>query len=290
MKRVTSETTEKIEKSVKKVKEIVEIDMFKEYVGKLIFRCCVFLVVLAAYIFDPDYFDLILTKRIETEWLLSGVSAEGIEKILAQHNVLWIYIIWAILMASMVLQMIPQNKRITMGSKKGFASLYQKAENYDELQMYQYVQRNNLAAIKVLLVWLSFNAIFGVLYVLDIIENKELILLSVFYYVCDLICVVIWCPFQNYLIKNRCCVNCRIFNWGYFMMFTPMLFIRNFFTWSLFFTSIVLMLRWEITLLKHPEQFWEGSNDALKCENCKDKICKFKHPRFFNEDGSLKKL
>ena len=51
----------------------------------------------------------------------------------------------------------------------------------------------------------------------------------------------------------------------------------------MFFTSIVLMLRWEITLLKHPEQFWEGSNDALKCDNCKDKICKFKKPKYFKK-------
>ena len=32
----------------------IEIDMFQEYVGKLIFRCCVFLAVLLAYLFDPD--------------------------------------------------------------------------------------------------------------------------------------------------------------------------------------------------------------------------------------------
>ena len=41
----------------------IKIDMFQEYVSKLIFRCCVFLVVLLAYLFEPDYFDLILTKR-----------------------------------------------------------------------------------------------------------------------------------------------------------------------------------------------------------------------------------
>ena len=261
----------------------IKIDMFQEYVSKLIFRCCVFLVVLLAYLFEPDYFDLILTKKVEMQWLLSGLSSEQIRQMLGQYNILWVYVVWAILMVSMVSQMFPQNKRITMGSKKGFASHYRRAEHYSELELYRYVQKNNLAAIWVLLVWLSVNAVFGALYVMDIIETKELILLSVFYYVCDLICVVIWCPFQNYFIKNRCCVNCRIFNWGYFMMFTPMLFIRNFFTWSLFFTSIVLMLRWEITLLKHPEQFWEGSNDALKCENCKDKICKFKEPKYFKK-------
>ena len=235
---------------MKRVKEIIEIDMFKVYVGKLIFRCTVFGVALLAYLF--------------------------------KFGEIWIFrIVWGIMMISMILQMIPQNKRITMGSKKGFASHYVQSKDYSELEMYHYVQKNDLAAIRVLLLWLSFNAIFGILYLLKIIGVRELILLSVFYYMCDLICVVIWCPFQSFIIKNRCCVNCRIFNWGYFMMFTPMLFIRNFFSWSLLFTSILLMLRWEITLIKHPEQFWEGSNDALKCENCKDVMCKFKKPKNF---------
>ena len=184
----------------------------------------------------------------------------------------WIYAVWAIFMISMTMQLFPENKRITMGSKKGFAVHFTQEQDYDRLKMYEYVQKNNLAAMKVLLVWLSFNAVFGILYVAEIIGPRELLLLSTFYYMCDLICVVIWCPFQSFIIKNKCCVNCRIFNWGYFMMFTPMLFIRNFFTWSLFFTSLVLVIRWEITIIKHPERFWEGSNAVLKCKNCQDKI------------------
>jgi len=159
---------------------------------------------------------------------------------------------------------------------------YQPVEDYNELKLYKYVQKNNLSAMWVLIVWLCFNAIFGALYVFNIIEIKELVLLTTFYYVCDLICVVIWCPFQSFFMKNKCCVNCRIFNWGHFMMYTPMLFIRNFFTWSLFFTSLMVMLRWEITLLRHPEQFWEGSNKILKCANCKDKICKIKGAKFID--------
>ncbi|NLT47963.1 MAG: hypothetical protein GXX92_06055, partial [Clostridiales bacterium] len=94
----------------------------------------------------------------------------------------------------------------------------------------------------------------------------------------DLICVVIWCPFQSIIMKNRCCINCRIFNWGHFMMYTPLLFIKNFFTWSLFFTSIVVLIRWEITYAYHPYRFWEGSNINLRCENCQEKICKIKKP------------
>lgn len=60
------------------------------------------------------------------------------------------------------------------------------------------------------------------------------------------------------------------------MMFTPMLFIKNFFSWSLFFTSCIVLLHWEIIYAKYPERFWSGSNRKLECANCKDKICKYK--------------
>lgn len=260
--------------------------MFTIYVAKLIFRICVFLVVLWAYLFHADYFDLILTDKSIALFQLSGGTIEELRAYLSQFNNIGIIIVWGLLMMSMILHMLPTSKILTMGSKKEFADYYVPVPGYDELAMYHYVQKNNLSAIWILLVWLSFNAIFGALYVFDVIETKELILLSLFYYVCDLICVVIWCPFQQFFIKNKCCVNCRIFNWGHFMMFTPMLFIRNFFTWSLFFTSVVVMLRWEITLLKHPERFWEGSNQVLQCANCKDKICKVKKPQFLDKENS----
>jgi len=60
------------------------------------------------------------------------------------------------------------------------------------------------------------------------------------------------------------------------MMFTPMLFIKNFFSWSLFFTSLIVLIHWEIQYSKHPERFWEGSNSTLKCLNCKERTCQIK--------------
>ena len=83
--------------------------------------------------------------------------------------------------------------------------------------------------------------------------------------------------------KNKCCVNCRIYDWGHFMMFTPMLFIQNFFSWSLFFTSLVVLIHWEIVYAKYPERFWSGSNKTLQCQNCKDKtFCKRNEERANN--------
>ncbi|HQC82650.1 MAG TPA: hypothetical protein PLD22_04910 [Bacillota bacterium] len=184
-------------------------------------------------------------------------------------------------MAGMILQMFPQDKinRITMGSRKQFSRTYSPPEEgYDKEALYEYTLRNNIKSWIVLLVWIALNSIVALFYLLEIIGAKELILLSMFYYVADLICVVLWCPFQSFIMKNRCCINCRIFNWGHFMMFTPMLFIKNFFTWSLFFTSIIVLIRWEITYAYHPYRFWEGSNINLRCEYCNEKMCRIKKP------------
>jgi hypothetical protein len=187
----------------------------------------------------------------------------------------------------MILQMFPQDSkinRITMGSRKQFSRTYSPpSEGYNKEALYEYTLNNNIKSWIVLLVWIALNGIVALFYLLEIIGAKELILLSMFFYVADLICVVLWCPFQSFIMKNRCCINCRIFNWGHFMMYTPLLFIKNFFTWSLFFTSIVLLIRWEITYAYHPYRFWEGSNINLRCENCNEKICRIKKP--LNNNG-----
>ena len=268
-----------------------KIDMFKEYVGQLILRIGVFFFIFWAYIFKPEYFVLIVTKCEMLKWQANGFTLDEMREILySQASIWWVWAVWAFFMLNMISQMLPDFRRITMGSRKNFAKHFQPVENYDKLEMYQWVQKNNLGAIWTLLVWLGLNGIIGALFVFDIIGIKELVLISAAFYVCDLICVVIWCPFQRFLIKNRCCVNCRIFNWGYFMIFTPMVFIRNFFTWSLFFTALVLLIRWEVTLVRYPERFWEGSNKVLRCENCQDKICKQKGMKIFDEQGHIIKL
>ena len=154
---------------------------------------------------------------------------------------------------------------------------YVQQDNYSEIELFCFVKEQNARAWKVMLLWLSFNAIFGVLYLLGIIGVEDLLMLSVFYFLCDYICILIFCPFQTFIMKNKCCINCRIYDWGHFMMFTPMLFIQDFFSWSLFFTACVVLIKWEIIYAKHPERFYEGSNKNLQCAHCKDKTCQIKN-------------
>lgn len=185
------------------------------------------------------------------------------------------HILWGIFMFIMLSHLIPNNK-LTMAWQKAKGHAYKPVENYSRLQLLETVQKMNLGAWLVLLVWLSFNAVFGLLYLFGVLVAGNLMMLSVFYYLCDYICILFYCPFQSVIMKNKCCINCRIYDWGHFMMFTPLLFIKNFYSWSLFFTSIIVILHWEIQFAKHPERFWEGTNQSLQCKNCNEKTCQIK--------------
>ena len=57
------------------------------------------------------------------------------------------------------------------------------------------------------------------------------------------------------------------------MMFAPLGFIPGFFTRSLAVLAAVIWVIWELSVLLHPERFWAGSNAALTCAACTDKLC-----------------
>ena len=95
---------------------------------------------------------------------------------------------------------------------------------------------------------------------------------KVAFYVCDLLCVLIWCPFRL-IMKNKCCTTCRIFNWDHLMMFSPSIFIGGFYALSLVCMAVLCFIVWEVAVLVFPERFSEITNEALRCNNCTDKLC-----------------
>lgn len=236
--------------------KIVKTPMLMRYIRKLIFRIVIFVTIFAGYI----------TKRE----VLFDLSMHPI-----RYGITPIHVLWVIFMTIMITHLFPTEK-FTMALRKADPEPYKQVRGYNELELYRFVQQQNERAWKVMLCWLSFNAIFGALYLFGVIAEGDLLMLSVFYFLCDYICILFYCPFQSVIMQNKCCVNCRIYDWGHFMMFTPMLFIRNFFSWSLFFTSLVVLIHWEILYTKYPERFWHGSNHTLQCANCKDKTCQIK--------------
>ena len=184
-----------------------------------------------------------------------------------------LHILWLIWIIDIFLQIIPIKNKVALGSQKLFANRFQSISekiNYNVLK--KYLKNTTLSAYKVFIIWMILIIIIGMLYYFGIIDKTWLFMISVFFYVCDLICVLIWCPFRL-IMKNKCCTTCRIFNWDHLMMFSSLIFCGGFFALSLVIMSFLAWIVWELCVLIYPERFFEMTNIALRCSNCTDKLC-----------------
>lgn len=175
-------------------------------------------------------------------------------------------IIWLFFMKEMLFRLFPQ-KNASAGNQKIFNKNFIQTEQ-------KTIKKDNKSALIVGIVWLLFNVIFVTLYFTKIIDSGIMMIIAMFYAVCDLICILFYCPFQRWFMKNKCCTTCRIYNWDYAMMFTPLIVIPNFYNYSLVFLSLIILLTWEVSYNKQPEKFHEETNEFLKCKNCKELMCK----------------
>lgn len=239
------------------MKNIKMTPMLGRYFIKLAIRVAVFVGILVVYLTHKEWLIAFMTQSI----------AMGITPL---------HVLWLGFMLMMLYHLFPHDK-LSMALRKATKEVYVEVPGYSELELLKYVQNQNIKAWIVMLVWLGVNCIVGGLHLLEILDASDLLMITVFYFLCDYICILFYCPFQSGIMKNKCCVNCRIFDWGHFMMFTPMLFIKSFFSWSLFVMSFIVLIHWEIVYAKHPERFWSGSNQVLKCKNCKDRTCQIKN-------------
>lgn len=217
---------------------------------RLIYRSLIFIALLVFYILSKLKGEVRVIKRLEDTPLL-------------------IFIIWVVFIIEMVYRFFP-SKLESPGCQKQFACNYKKTGNTDII-----IQDNN-ATVLVLLIWIGFNMIFGGLHMTGLLDDGFMLLLCSAYSVCDVICILFFCPFQTWLLKNKCCSTCRIYNWDYAMMFTPLFFVQKSYLWSLLLISFILLIRWEITFYKHSERFSENTNGFLKCDNCNEKLCAHK--------------
>ena len=226
----------------------------KRYFFRLAGRCLVFVLCVLLYLFRPDAFRVL----------------DGLEffRQLSPLHLLWL--IWVI---DMVLQVVPIRNKVPLGSQKLFANRFRPIrEKINYVALRKYIVTTTKAAYKVFLLWCALIAGIGALYYSGVLDRANLFMISVLFYVCDLICVLIWCPFRL-IMKNRCCTTCRIFNWDHLMMFSPLIFLNGFYTCSLVIMAAVAWLVWELCVMMYPERFWEHSNAALLCSECTDKLC-----------------
>lgn len=224
------------------------------YFLRLAGRIAIFFIAILIYIFDKGQFEI----------------AKGI-KFFEKFSML--HILWGIWICDMILQLIPVSAHISIGSQKVFFELFRPIKekiNYENLK--KYIKDTTLSAYKVMIIWVLVTILISALYLTGVIDLGIMVLCAIFFYVCDLICVLVWCPFRL-IMKNKCCTTCRIFNWDHLMMFLPIVALNSFFSWSLVLFSFAIWLVWEICVFTYPERFWENSNMALKCSECTDKLC-----------------
>lgn len=230
----------------------------KLYQSRFIFRCAVLALTVLLYFFAPSQFDI-----------LSGFECF--------HRLSVFQLLWVAWMVDMVLQLIPSKAYWPLGSQKFLKTSFQPLKDYmlKGLQegLLKFIYKSNRDTLCIGGIWILLTAAIGTLYYTHILDRNALLLISVLFYVFDLVCVLYWCPFRVWFMKNRCCTTCRIFNWDHMMMFSPIVFIPGFYTWSLCLAAVAVFLVWEITFALHPERFWEGTNTALKCSNCTDRLC-----------------
>ena len=158
------------------------------YLRSVTFRLAVFLFVAALFLWAPDWLDFTAGKPLTVPLVL----------------------LWLAVACSMLAQLNPKSA-LTAGCMKQYPNRFDPVANYSRQSLKEAVRQQNRGAVKVAAVWLAGNLVFGILYWRRTIGVAELVLLCAFYYLSDLICVLFFCPFQTFLMGNRCCVNCRIF-------------------------------------------------------------------------------
>ena len=219
---------------------------------KLVYRSCLLLAAVAVYV----------VSRVRT--------GSGTMESLTRYPLV-LAAIWVVFAVEMVLRFFP-SKFESMGCQKQFG------KNYDPVPEGETPPRGqgSRGVAAVAASWIALNGAIGALYFTHVIDAGILLLISLTFSVCDMICILFFCPFQTWFMKNKCCTTCRIYNWDYPMMFTPLIFLPGIFTWSLVGLALALLAKWEIAYHAHPERFYETANQSLACRNCREKLCHHK--------------
>ena len=101
------------------------------------------------------------------------------------------------------------------------------------------------------------------------LDDRFCLVLTGLFYIGDMVCQLIWCPFRDVFMKNRCCTQCRIYNWDTWMLVLPLAVTGGFYGLSLFGMALVVTGLWEWNYHYYPERFYPQTNRNLQCGTCK---------------------
>lgn len=178
------------------------------------------------------------------------------------------HLLWGIGMLEMVLVFFPG---IAPGASCGRVyGRHHIPAHHDPARLHTQARRSNRRLWGVMALWMLCLGCLGSALWLKLIERAHIVFAAVTCALLDQLFVNIGCPLQAWIMKNKCCTTCRIYSWGFAMMFSPLLFIPSFWTYSMVAVAAFILARWEIAYARHPERFFEMSNKALRCSRCKN--------------------
>lgn len=217
---------------------------------KLVYRSALFLTAAVLYLYS---------RINKTNQMFCGLES----------NPLVAAAIWLLFFAEMLPRFFPSRFE-SPGCQKQFKKNY--IPKTDSPVKLNTAKTTALAAFS----WILPNTVLALLYYIGVFDKGFMYLVMFAYSVCDIICILFFCPFRLWITKSKCCSTCRIYNWDYAMLFTPMLIVCEPYGLSLFSIAFVMLLIWEISAHRHPERFTESTNAALSCANCNEKLCRYK--------------
>ena len=143
--------------------------------AKLVYRSLLFLLAALLYFSGRFRYSGGLFRGLEAEpWMLA--------------------LIWIVYAVEMLLRFFP-SKLESMGCQKQFSQNY-RPTGASTPQMQPWTRTFAAAAA-----WLLLNGTIGVLYRVKLIGKDILILISLAYGVCDMICILFFCPFQTWFMS-----------------------------------------------------------------------------------------
>lgn len=230
---------------------------------KLLLRRSIFVILLIFYFWNRDLLDFTVKP------------------------VFWpMYVIWGMVLLELLLRFIPGKFHPT-GMQKHLKRNFVPTKHYLEEGITEKdrkeLKKLDWMGFRVFIAYLLLNAIWFTLYFLHIWGVPELVMIMSLYYFGDMICANGFCPFKLFLMGNRCCNVCRIYNWDAIMGVIPLIVIIHPMSMSLVVVAVIYTGFWELRFRTHPEYFLESCNQTIGCKSCRGAICPIKRKKFFQK-------
>ena len=227
------------------------VDFFRRF-HNLIFRLILLSVVIVFYVIEKD--SLLLQLNEVFSFNLTTL-------------------IWLIFILEIVYRFLPtENVGVAKMYKKHFVE-----KEYDVIKLNKLKKQDNLRAIIMFGLFILMMSVVTTLFMLSVIDKGIVLIISMSLWMISEICVQLFCPFSYLFFKKQCCNKCRFYSWDYFLMFAPLIFIGNVFTYIIVVFSFVLLIVWELNYIKYPQRFYDISNGAIECKCCENQNCKYKN-------------